>query len=191
MAEGRRKTVDKWKKKQWFTILSSKIFDRTPLGETPAEKSTQLLGRTLQSNLGAIIGQRTRRDTTIYFKYSDVQGTNLNTTISKFEVSKGTLGRMVRRNNSKVALVKKIPVVGGEANITVVVVTYKKASKIQKTGIRKIIDTELNTLKGKDFEEIVKELLLGKFLSNLNKKASKICIIKKTISSKATFKEAK
>lgn len=191
MAEGRRKTVDKWKKKQWFTILSSKIFDKKPLGETPAEKPIQLLNRTLQSNLGAITGQRTRRDTTIYFKYVDVQGTNLNTKVSKFEVNKGTLGRMIRRNNSKVALVKKFPVIGGEANLTIIAVTYKKATQTQKTSIRKIIDEEINSLKAKDFEEIVKELLMGKFLNDLNKKVSKICIIKKTIVSKATFKEAK
>ncbi len=191
MAEGRRKTVDKWKKKQWFTIVSSKIFDRKPLGETPAEKPIQLIGRTLQANMGNITGQRTRRDTTIYFKYSDVQGTNLNTKVSKFEISKGTLGRMIRRNNSKVSLVKKIPVLNGEANITTVVVTYKKATQAQKTGIRKIIDDEVNTLKGKDFEEIVKELLMGKFANDLNKKASKVCVIKKTIVSKATYTEAK
>lgn len=191
MAEGRRKTVDKWKKKQWFTIMSSKIFDKKPLGETPAEKPIQLLGRTLQVNMGNITGQRTRRDTAIHFKYSDVQGTSINTNVSKFEISKGTLGRMIRRNNSKVALVKRIPVVGGEANITTIVVTYKKATQAQKTGVRKIIDEEINTLKGKDFEEIVKELLMGKFATDLSKKSSKICVIKKTIVSKATFTEAK
>jgi small subunit ribosomal protein S3Ae len=189
--KGRRKTVDKWKKKQWFTILASKIFDKKPLGETPSEKATHLTGRTLNYNLANITGQRNRRDTTVYFKYKDVQGTNINTTVSKFDVSKGTLMRMVRRNNSKVTLVKKIPVDCGEARITTNVVTSRKATGAQKTGIRKIIDEEVNKFKGKDFENIVKELLMGKFASDLNKKASKICMTKKTVVSKASFTEAK
>lgn len=189
--KGRRKVVDKWKKKQWFTVLSSKIFDKKPLGETPAEKPVHLLGRTLQVNMSNITGQRNKRDTTIYFKYKDVQGTNINTSVSKFELSKGTLMRMVRRNNSKITLVKKIPVKDGEARITTTVVTARKATQAQKTGIRKIIDDEINNFKGKDFESVVKELLMGNFLMDLNKKASKIAISKKTVCSKAVFTEAK
>ena len=47
-AKGRRKTVDKWKKKKWYTITASKIFNKKPLGETPVEKPVNLASRTIK-----------------------------------------------------------------------------------------------------------------------------------------------
>jgi ribosomal protein S3AE len=111
--------------------------------------------------------------------------------ISEFEINKGTLGRTIRRRNSKIALVRKIPVVGGEAMTTVVVVTERKATNAQKIGIRKIIEEQLSALKGKDFELLAQELLLGNFSNELFKKATKIALIKKVIVSKSTFFETK
>jgi small subunit ribosomal protein S3Ae len=189
-AKGRRKTVDKWKKKQWFTILASKIFDKKPLAETPAEKAINLESRTIKITLDKLTGQRNKRDITITFKADNIQGQNINTKISKFELGKSLL-RLVRRRNSKIGLVEKIPVKEGDAKISLVTVTHKKATQSQKTAIRKIMFEELNKLKGKDFEDVVKELLLENFVGKILKKANSICIIKKVVVAKAVFIKSK
>ena len=190
-AKGRRKTVDKWKKKKWYTITASKIFNKKPLGETPVEKPVNLIGRTMNITLDVLTGQRARRDVTVSFKTSDVQGQTITTRISKFAVNKGALSRTIRRRNSKVSLVEKIPVKGGEARVSLVVVTANKATQKQKTGIRAIISEEAKKLKGKDFEDVVKELLLGGFGNDLFKKSAKIYPVKKVIIAKATYTESK
>jgi len=186
-ASAARKTVDKWKKKKWFTVSASKIFDSRPLCETPGEKPKNIMGRTLKTTLDTVTGQRTKRDYMVSFKVTDVQGQNASTTISQFSVNKGTLGRTVRRRNSKVGIVKRIPVIGGDAMTTVVVVTDRKATNAQKITIRELIVEALAVLKGKDFELLVQELLLGNFSNELFKKASKVCPIKKVIAAKSTF----
>jgi small subunit ribosomal protein S3Ae len=190
-ASAARKTVDKWKKKKWFNVLSSKIFDKKPLGETPGEKPKNVMGRTFKVTLDTVTGQRTKRDYVVSFKINDVQGQTASTVVSEFVVNKGTLGRTIRRRNSKAALVKRIPVVGGEAMTTVVVVTDRKATNAQKTGIRDLINQQMDTLKGKDFELLVQELLLGNFSNELFKKALKVCPVKKVIVAKSTFFESK
>ncbi|MFA5931039.1 MAG: hypothetical protein WC821_01875 [archaeon] len=190
-ASAARKTVDKWKKKKWFNVLSSKVFDKKPLGETPGEKPKNIMGRTFKCTLDIVTGQRTKRDYMMSFKINDIQGQTASTVISEFVVNKGTLGRTIRRRNSKVALVKRIPVVGGEAMTTIVVVTDRKATNAQKTGIREMIETQVKTLHGRDFEVLVQELLLGSFSNELYKMASKVCPIKKVIVSKSTFFESK
>jgi small subunit ribosomal protein S3Ae len=190
-ASAARKTVDKWKKKKWFNVLSSKIFDKRPLGETPAEKPKNIMGRIMKTTLDTVTGQRAKRDYMISFKVNDVQGQTASTVVSEFSVNKGTLGRTIRRRNSKVALVGKIAVVGGEAMTTVVVVTERKATNAQKAGVRKIIKEELTSLNGKDFELLVQELLLGNFSNELFKKAAKVCPVKKVIVAKSTFTESK
>jgi len=190
-SSGARKTVDKWKKKKWFTILSSKIFDKKPLCETPGEKPKNIMGRTFKTTMDMVTGQRTKRDYVLSFKVNDIQGQNASTVISGFEVNKGTLGRTVRRRNSKVALHENLPVVGGEAITTILVVTDRKATNAQKAGVQKIIKEHLAPLAGKDFEILTQELLLGNFSNDLFKKALKVCPIKKVIVAKSTYSQSK
>jgi len=190
-SSGARKTVDKWKKKKWFTILASKIFDKKPLGETPGEKPKNIMGRTFKTTMDVVTGQRTKRDYVLSFKVNDIQGQTASTSISGFEVNKGTLGRTVRRRNSKVALHENLPVAGGEAVTTVIVVTDRKATNAQKAGVQKIMKEHLAQLAGKDFEVLTQELLLGNFSNDLFKKASKVCPVKKVIVAKATFYASK
>jgi len=186
-----RKTVDKWKKKKWFNITASRIFNKKALGEIPGEKPKNILGRTLMIGLDLLTGQRAKRDVKITFKVNDVQGQNASTFISRFEVNRSTLGRTIRRRSSKVSVVEKIPVKGGDARITLIAITGRKATTKQKTGIRMVMKDALKELNGKDFEELTKELLFGSLTTNVFKESKKICLMKKVIASKAFFIEAK
>lgn len=186
-----RKTVDKWKKKKWFTITASRLFDKKALCETPAEKPKHLMGRTLRVTLDVLTGQRTRRDYIITFKVNDVQGQTASTKISMFEINKGSLSRTIRRRNTKVALVESIPVAGGEAKSTIIIVTERKATQKQEAGMRAMIKQEYEMLKGKEFEEVIQELLLGNFVNEVFKKAVKVCLVKKVLVAKSVFVESK
>ena len=190
-SSGSRKTVDKWKKKKWFTISASKTFNKKPLGEIPGEKLHNIMGRTMSVTLDVLTGQRARRDIKATFKVNDVQGQNTNTVITKFEMNRGSLGRMIRRRASKIAIVEKIPIQGGDARITLVAITARKATASQKTGIRKIMTQALNELRGKDFEDVSKELLFGNITNDIFKNSKKICLMKKVLATKAKFIEAK
>jgi ribosomal protein S3AE len=187
--KGSRRVVDKWKKKKWFTINASAIFDKKPIAETPAEKPKNLTNRTIRTTLDTLTGNRMKRDWYIYLKTSDIQGQNISTKLSKFEMNKGSLGRSVRRRNSKIALTEKIPVINGEARFTIVAITDKKATRKQEAGIREVIRKELLLFRGKDFEEISKELLLGNLTGEIAKKTAKIFLVKKVIPSKGIFTE--
>ena len=186
-----RKTVDKWKKKQWYTMHASKLFNKKALGEIPGEKAHNIVGRTMVVSLDVLTGQRARRDTKATFKVTEVQGQNAQSMIVKFEVHRGSLGRLVRRRSSKVSVVEKVPVKGGDARITLVAVTARKATNKQKTGIRKVMADALKSLRGNDFEDVSKELLFGNITNDIFKNAKKVCLMKKVVAAKAKFIEAK
>ena len=190
-SSGSRKTVDKWKKKKWFSVFASKTFNKKSLGEIPGEKLHNLMNRAVAVTLDTLTGQRARRDVKVTFKVNDVQGQNANTMLSSFEMSRGSLGRMIRRRASKIAVIEKIPVRGGDARITVVAITGRKATVSQKTGIRKVMLQAIGELKGKDFEDVSKELLFGNITNDIFKNSKKICLMKKVLSVKAKFIEAK
>jgi ribosomal protein S3AE len=101
--------------------------------------------------------------------------------------------RTIRRRASKIALIEKIPVKGGDARVTIVAVSDRKCTKGQKTGVRKVISEELKVISGKEneFDDVAKELLFGKFNNAVFKRAKNICAMKKVIAAKATFIEAK
>ena len=44
----KKKTVDKWKKKTWFTIIAPKEFDRKEIGTTVSEKPQSVMGRVIE-----------------------------------------------------------------------------------------------------------------------------------------------
>ena len=175
--KGSRRVVDKWKKKKWFSINASRIFDKKPIANT-CRKTKKSTNRTIRTTLDVLTGNRMKRDWYIYLKTTDVQGQNISTNLSKFEINKGTLGRAVRRRNSKIALTEKIPVTTGEARFTIVAITDRKATRRQEAGIREIMKKELLAQSGKDFEDISKDLLLGNLSSEIAKKAAKVFLVK-------------
>ncbi len=193
MAEkkGSRKTVDKWKKKKWYTMLASKLFNKKPLGEIPGEKLHNVIGRTMIVGLDVLTGQRAKRDVKATFKVTEVQGTNASSRLTQFEMNRGSLGRTIRRRASKIAVIEKIPVKGGDARITLVAITARKATNAQKTGVRKVMSDALKELSGKDFEDVSQELLFGNITNDIFKNSKKICLMKKVIATKAKFIEAK
>jgi small subunit ribosomal protein S3Ae len=190
-SSGSRKTVDKWKKKKWFTINASKTFNKKALGEIPGEKNHHISGRVMGVTLDVLTGQRAKRDTKVTFKVNDVQGQNANTMLIKFEMNRGSLGRMIRRRASKISVVEKVPIQKGDARITLVAITSNKATAKQKTGVRKIMIDALKDLRGKDFEDVAKELLFGNITNDIFKNSKKICLMKKVLPAKAKFIEAK
>jgi small subunit ribosomal protein S3Ae len=190
-AAQQRKTVDKWKKKKWFNVSASRAFNKAPIGETPAEKPKNLINRTMKVTLDNLTGNKMKREFTITFKINDIQGQNASTKISAFEINKGSLGRTIRRRNSKIGFIYQIPVVGGNVRFTIVVITERPSVKQQDITIRQIIKQSLDELAGKDFEDIVHDMLAGSYTTNVFKKASKFCQIKKVIPAKALFFETK
>lgn len=192
-SKGAHKSVDKWKKKKWFTLNATKVFDGRALGSCPAEKPKNVMGRTIKVTLDNLTGQRSMRDVAAYFKVFEVQGQNANTKISCFETNKGYLGRTIRRRTSKIALIEKIPVKGGNARVTVIAVSDRNCTRKQRAGVRKVISEELKQISGreKEFDDLVKEILFGQFNSAVFKRAKNICAMRKIIAAKAIFIEAK
>ena len=186
-----KRTVDKWKKKQKFSLIAPKSFGNKILGTTFAEKPKLVIKRTITLPLSDLTGQRMKRHISVRFKVVDVQGQNAQTDIVGFRINPGYISRLIRRRSSKVDLTKKIDCAKGKANITVITVTARKARSAQKTAIRKIVSDLLKKLEGKSFEDLIQELLFGTFSTKVFKESKKIALIKRIEVLKADFVEGK
>lgn len=177
----KRKSVDKWKKKKWFTVFSPDFFNQQELGETVAEEAEQLVGRTLNVNAGSLTKQAKLRHIDLVFSVSKFQGQKAFTAFKEFSTQDSYVLRLVRRRNSKIEIVEDVSVQTGEkVRVKVVTITNRKASVPQKTLIRKLMRDELfKSAASKPFDQFVQELLFGNLSSAVFKAVKKVVSIKR------------
>ncbi len=98
-----RKQRDKWKSKRWFTIRAP----RNPwsfriIGETIAEESEQLIGRTFDIMQNELDGDFSKMHVQVVFRITDVVGGDALTEFSGHNVQKDHIRRQIRRYRGKV-----------------------------------------------------------------------------------------
>ncbi len=193
MAVKAKKTVDKFKKKKWFSVIAPRVFEGKEVGETPAEKSSLVIGRVIRTPGDEITGQRKLRHFTVKLKVKEVKELKAFTEVIGFEVNHSYLRRMIRRRISKIMAVttgttkdKK------KARITTVAISSGKLEKRKEKAIRKIItETIAEEIPKKDFEVLVHEMIFGITSSKIFKKTSNINRLRKLEITKARLMEGK
>ena len=98
-----RKQRDKWKSKRWFTIRAP----RNPwsfriIGETIAEESEQLVGRTFDIMQNELDGDFSKMHVQVVFRITDVVGGDALTEFTGHNVQKDHIRRQIRRDRGKV-----------------------------------------------------------------------------------------
>ena len=136
----KRRTVDKWKKKTWFTILAPKEFDRKELGSTIAEKEENVLNRTVWANVRDLTNQPKKQHISILFKVNDVKGSKAYAIAVGHEIKEGYLRKFIRRRSSKVEVVQTATLKNGDSiRIKTVTVTGANIDRNKETDIRKVM----------------------------------------------------
>src|SRR3989338_6130015 len=105
--KAKKKTVDKWKKKIWYTLYAPAYFDNKPLGETIAEKPEQVSNRTIVVS-GRDLNPAKKTNASLRFKVKEVQGNKAYTETMGHEVAEGFVRRLVRRRGSKIECVQDV-----------------------------------------------------------------------------------
>ncbi|MBW2971440.1 hypothetical protein KY359_00240 [Candidatus Woesearchaeota archaeon] len=95
------KTVDKWRKKRYFSVLAPKVFQERELGHSMAYEPSELKGRTIAYNLMMITGNVKKQDINVSFKVTEVKGDTAFTMVDKYEVSAAAIKRKVRRQRDR------------------------------------------------------------------------------------------
>jgi small subunit ribosomal protein S3Ae len=187
------RSVDKWKKKQWYNIIAPNEFDRKLLGETVAEKPKTLLGRIVKVDLGQLTGHRQKRHIRVLFKVVKVEGNNASCEVIGHGISHGFLNRLVRRRMSKIDLVQTVKT-SDEKNfkIKAVALSVRKLNRKQETAIRKKMEEMLKkSAQKKPFSQFSQEVIFGVVSSKLFKQLTKVAPLKRVEIIKSRLIEGK
>jgi len=187
------RTVDNWKKKQWFNIIAPNEFDRKVLGETVAEKPKNLVGRILKVDLGQLTGQRQKRHISVLFRVDRVEGNNAECITVGHDTSQGFLNRLVRRRMSKIEQVQEIETSDArKVKVKSFALSVRKLSKSQEADMRKaLVELIAKSTEKKGFAQVSQEIIFGATASKIFKQLSKIAPLRRVEIVKSKLLEGK
>ncbi len=131
--------------KNWYEIQAPEIFSEEVIGETPAEKDSQVTGRTIREDLTEVLEGADKYYVDVEFRITDVEGNKAFTEIAGMECSSEFVSRMVRKRSDRIDLVHdtrteddrkvRVKVVGATIQNT----SSKTLTKV-RNRIKKVID---------------------------------------------------
>jgi small subunit ribosomal protein S3Ae len=162
--------------KSWYTVLAPESFDRAELGETTADESEKVLGRTLETTLGDLTDDASENNTKLTFKITEVAQNSAYTEFIKHELTRDYLRSLVRRGSSKVeAYVTVLTADDYRVQLQPVAFTTKKADRSQEEAIRRtMIDLTEESGTERSFAEVIDSVVEGRLSSAIYGEAKDI-----------------
>ncbi|MFW3145873.1 MAG: 30S ribosomal protein S3ae [Thermoplasmatota archaeon] len=96
-----KKLKDKWKAKQWYSIVAPDLFNRAKIGETLADEPDKLMGRTVEVTLQDLTGDFRMMHIKLKFKVVDHTTSEAFTRFVGHDLTSDYIRRQTRRKRTK------------------------------------------------------------------------------------------
>ena len=156
-----RKVRDRWRAKNWYTIVTPQMFAFKHIAETPADDPSKLLGRVAEVTLYELTGNFKKMHVKLYFQIAKVQGSMALTKFIGHETTSDYIRRMVRRRRTRIDAIFPVDTVDGyRVQVNVIAIADRRIKSSLKSAVRKAIVDHV-VKKGSDmrFSEFVKYML--------------------------------
>ena len=175
--------------KRWYTLLAPEQFDRAELGETIAEESDQVLGRTIETTLGDLRNDASENNTKLTFQVNEVASDSAYTEFVKHELTRDYLRSLVRRGSSKIeAYITVLTQDDYRVQIQPVALTTKSADESQEKAIRRtMIDLVEESARERTYADLVDSVVEGRLSSAIYNEAKTIYPLRRVEVQKATL----
>jgi len=172
----KRGIKDKWRGKDWYSIVAPSYFGGTGLGSIPSDDTSKLVGRVVDSTLYELTNDFAHQYLKMYFQISSVEGKTAQTIFRGHEYSRDYLRSLVRRRTTRIdVLVNIITKDGYQLRLAVCAFTLSRIRTTQEHAIRAIMRrTVEEKSKELNFDQYVQEIVLGKIASDIYNEAKKV-----------------
>ncbi|ELY99448.1 30S ribosomal protein S3ae [Natrialba asiatica] len=175
--------------KRWYTVLAPEQFDRTELGETPADEPEKVYDRTIETTLGDLNNNASENNTKLTFKITDVGSDTAYTEFQKHSLTRDYLRSLVRRGASKIeAYVTVLTTDDYRVQVQPVAFTTKKADASQEKAIREqMVQMVEEAAAERTFAELIDGVVEGRLSSAIYGEAKTIYPLRRVEIQKATL----
>ena len=171
------KVRDKWKLKQWVTVLASPSFGNAPIGRVPITDVEKPAGRVVETTLYDILKQDPQHYSfKLYFQIDRVEGDTAYTILKGHEFSREYLRSLIRRGSSMSDFIKDYKTKDGYlVRVYTIALSQGRMNSSKKHEIRMIIDKIIGE-RAADlaYDQFVQETVLQKLASDVYNEAKKV-----------------
>jgi len=172
----KKRVKDKWRGKDWYTIVSPSYFGGVELATIPSEGPEKLMGRVVDTTLYDITEDFSHQYLKMYFQVTGVEGRRANTIFKGHEYSRDYLRSLVRRRTTRVDRILDVTTKEGYTlRLAVSAFTLARIKTSQEHTIRaimkRIVEEKAMEL---TFDQFVQEAVLGKLASDMYNEAKKV-----------------
>jgi small subunit ribosomal protein S3Ae len=171
------KVRDKWKLKQWVTVLASPSFGNAPIGRVPITDVEKPAGRVVETTLYDILKQDPQHYSfKLYFQIDRVDGDTAYTILKGHEFSREYLRSLIRRGSSMSDFIKDYRTKDGYlVRVYTIALSQGRMNSSKKHEIRMIIDKIIGE-RAADlaYDQFVQETVLQKLASDVYNEAKKV-----------------
>jgi len=176
-----RKVKDKWKTKQWYSILAPPMFNKSVIAETLSDDPNKVMGRIASTTLQDLTGDFKLMHVKMDFQVVGVTGTQADTKFVGHSLTSDYVRRLIRRNHSKISHVVDVTTKDGAViRVKPFCVTDRRSQSSQQTMLRSIIGKTLAAEAAeKGMAGFVQEMLDGKMSAKLYRACKPIYPLRK------------
>jgi small subunit ribosomal protein S3Ae len=176
LSASKKRVKDKWRSKDWYSIASPSYFGGSELGSVPADDSSKLIGRVVDSTLYDLTNDFAHQYLKMFFQVSEVEGKTARTIFKGHEYSRDYLRSLVRRRTTRVDIIDNITTRDGyQMRLAVSAFTLARIRTTQEHAVRammkRIVEGKAKEL---TFDQYVQEMVLGKIASDIYNEAKKV-----------------
>lgn len=181
MSKRRRKTVDKWKSKEWYKIQTPSYFGNLDIGETIASDPDRIVGRRIETTLYDITNDFNQIHVKLHFQIMEVKNKIAYTEYKGHVFTRDYLRSLIRRGSSRIDGIFNVTTKDGYTlRLTAIVLTLSRAKTTQQHVIRKIMEDVIQKkAEALTFQQFVQQVVLGKVGSEIYNAAKKITALRK------------
>lgn len=176
MSKRRKRVRDKWRDKDWYTVMTPSYFGSVELGAVPADSSKKIVDRVLDATLYDITNDFAHQYLKMYFQVTEVDGKAAKTVFKGHEYSRDYLRSLVRRRTTRVDTILNVTTKDGyRLRVAVCALTLNRIKTSQEVIVRSIMQRIVNEKASVlTFDQFAQEMVLGKIASDIYNEAKKV-----------------
>lgn len=171
------KVRDKWKLKQWVTVLASPSFGNAPIGRVPVTDVENPAGRVVETTLYDILKQDPQHYSfKLYFQIDKIDGDTAYTILKGHEFSREYLRSLIRRGSSMSDFVRDYTTKDGyTCRVYTIALSQGRMNTSKKHEIRMIMDGIIGERAASlNYDQFVQETVLQKLASDVYNEAKRV-----------------
>ena len=170
------RTIDKWRRKVWYTILAPDYFGQIEIGETMTDEPDKLLGRVIETTLFDMTDDFSLIHVKLSFRITQIDGTTAKTVYAGHDYTRDYIRALVRRKSSRIDGIFNVETQdGARLRISCLIMSQRRCNSTQQHLTRKIMEDIVHKKASElHFSQFIQQIVHGKVGSEIYNAAKKV-----------------